>query len=373
MSEPTAPTDGLPTGVPPTGALPADAGPADAGPADAGPAAELTATPREAVLPPARARHSRLFTLRREIPRWQAALFGVLCLVVFVGIWHLLTWGEPEQRQLRPSALPSISETLESFPSLWFDRALTRNTFASLKRVAMGFGLAIVIGVPVGVVCGCFPWINAFFAPLTIFGRNIPVAALIPLTFSLFGIGEFQKVMFIFVACIAFVVFDTARGVAEVGDRYIDTAYTLGANRRQIILKVLVPLAMPGIFNSLRLLFGLAFGYIMLAELIKFGGSTGGLGDIINMSQRRGMQSHIILVLIIIPMVALTIDRTLYWIQCQLFPYQYGGTGMLNKLVRSLLHGWESVKSLFFRPRDYLDVVTHGCPAATQPAEAAKP
>ena len=305
-----------------------------------------------------RARHSKLFTLRREIPRWQAVLYGALCLAIFLGIWHLLTLGEPEERRLSPSVLPSISETFRSFPSLWFDRALTRNTFASLKRVAMGFGLAIGVGVPIGVLCGCFPWINSLFAPLTIFGRNIPVAALIPLTFSLFGIGEFQKVMFIFVACIAFVVFDTANAIADVGSRYIDTAYTLGASRRQIILKVLVPLAMPSIFNSLRLLFGLAFGYIMLAELIKFGDSSGGLGDIINVSQRRGTQTHIMLVLMLIPLVALAIDRLLYFTQCQLFPYQYGGSGMLNKLVRTLLHGWEDIKGLVWHSRSYQEIVS---------------
>ena len=73
--------------------------------------------------------------------------------------------------------------------------------------------------------------------------------------------------MFIFIACVAFVISDTARAIADVGSHYIDTAYTLGASRWQMILKVLVPLAMPSVFNSLRLLFGLAFGYIMLAEI----------------------------------------------------------------------------------------------------------
>jgi NitT/TauT family transport system permease protein len=185
---------------------------------------------------------------------------------------------------------------------------------------------------------------------MSIFGRNIPVAALIPLTFSLFGIGELQKALFIFIACVAFVLSDTARGIAEVGGQYIDTAYTLGASRRQVILKVLVPLAMPGIFNSLRLLFGLAFGYIMLAEVIKLGGESGGLGDIIITSQRRGPREHIILVLMIIPLLALGIDRTLYWIQCELFPYRYGGAGILNQGLRAALHGLEDVIFAIRRP-----------------------
>ena len=79
------------------------------------------------------------------------------------------------------------------------------------------------------MLCGCFPRVQAFFMPMTLFGRNIPVAALIPLTFSFFGIGEEQKVMFIFIACVAFVVWDTTRAIEEVGGQYIDTAYTLGA------------------------------------------------------------------------------------------------------------------------------------------------
>lgn len=300
-----------------------------------------------------------LFSLRRQVPKWLALVLGLVCIGVCLGVWHFLTAGEPEERILSPGVLPSVEETFDSFHSLWFERALTRNLLASLRRVALGFGLAAVIGVPLGVLCGCFPWFNALLAPMTIFGRNIPVAALIPLTFSLFGIGEVQKVLFLFVACVAFVVFDTARAIGDVDGRYIDTAYTLGANRRQIILKVLVPLALPSIFNSLRLLFGLAFGYIMLAELITFGDTAGGLGNIINISQRRGQQTHILLVLMIIPVVALVIDRVLYWIQCELFPHQYGGSGTLQKLSRSVMHAWEDMKSLVIRPVSYADLAAN--------------
>ncbi|MHB1035065.1 MAG: ABC transporter permease [Pirellulales bacterium] len=294
------------------------------------------------------------FDLRREIPRWQSVFFGLACIALCAAIWWFLTSGKDvESRLLSSTILPSPAETFGSFHSLWFERALTRQAYASLKRVTLGFGLATLVGVPLGVLCGCFPWINSFFAPLTIMGRNIPVAALIPLTFSLFGIGEFQKIMFIFVACVAFIVMDSATAVADVSSRYIDTAYTLGANRRQIILKVLVPLALPNIFNSLRVLFGLAFGYIMLAELVKLGNESGGLGDVINMSLRRGLQTHILLVLMIIPLVALAIDRLLFWVQRELFPHQYGGMGILNRGVKVIVRSWEDLKSVFVKPAEY--------------------
>ena len=201
----------------------------------------------------------------------------------------------------------------------------------------LGFALAFVVGVPLGIVAGCFSWFRMFLAPVVIFGRNIPLAALIPLTFIFFGVGETQKVMFIFIACVAFVIADAALAITDVSTRYLDTAYTLGANTWQSIIKVLVPLAMPTILDSARLLFGLAFGYIMLAELIRFGDEVGGVGNLILMSQRRGPREHIFLIVLIIPVVALALDRIFYWIQRQLFPHRYGGAGLLNRGLRCYL------------------------------------
>ena len=293
----------------------------------------------------------RVGPLRAEIPGWQAFLLGVASLAVCGAIWWGLTAGETgEDRLLAPAILPSPAETFGDFKSLWVDHALTRNTGVSLRRVVLGFGLAALVGVPLGVFCGCFRRVNAFFAPLMIGGRNIPVAAVIPLTLSLFGIGEFQKIMFIFIACVAFIVMDSATAIADVSGRYIDTACTLGATRRQIIVKVLVPLAMPSIFNSLRLLFGIAFGYIMLAEVIQTAGNAGGLGSIINMRQRRSHYSYILLVLMVIPLIAMAIDRLLYWVQRQLFPYQYGGDGLLHRGLRGFLRMWEDFVAIFHKP-----------------------
>jgi len=321
--------------------------PSDQEQAPVSPGAAKTAAP--AARGPIRRYLANFLKIRNEISPWEALIFGLLCVLAVFGVWWLVTAGEPHERILSPLKLASPAETFATFDSLWFDRALTRNIFASLRRVTFGFGLAAVVGIPIGVLCGCFSRVNAFFTPLTIFGRNIPIAALIPLTFSLFGIEERQKVMFIFIACVAFIVTDTARAISDVGSEYMDTAYTLGAKRRQVILKVLFPLALPSIFNSLRLLFGLAFGYIMLAEVLKFGNEAGGLGDIIITSQHRGPKEHITLVLLIIPIVAFGIDRLLYLVQKQLFPYRYGGAGVLQRIVTFCLNRWEDLKGLFWR------------------------
>ena len=283
------------------------------------PAARL-ARPRLAAVPgPARA--GPALAGRADRRCWASA---VCC-----GLWWFVTRGEPEERIISPSnGLPSPAETFASFHSLWFDRGLTRNLLTTLRRVVLGFGLATLVGVPLGVLCGCFSRVNAFFLPLTLFGRNIPVAALIPLTFSLFGIGELQKVMFIFIACVAFIVSDTARAIGDVGEPYVDTAYTLGASRWQID-----PQGAGAAGDAERL--QLAAAAVRAGLRLHHAGrgrsssaaKSGGLGDIINTSQRRGPREHVLLVLLIIPVVALAIDRVLFWIQQELFPYRYGGSG----------------------------------------------
>jgi ABC-type nitrate/sulfonate/bicarbonate transport system permease component len=284
--------------------------------------------------------------LRGTLSNEVAFLWGAAGIATLLGLWYLGTApifpvpaGDvaelPIEREyaplISPVMLPGPGAVFQAVPAVFRERKLVANTLVTLRRVVLGFGVAAVIGVPLGVLAACFPAFGAYLYPVTIFGRNIPVAALIPLTFFVFGIGEFQKVMFLFIASVAFVVSDAMAAVREVPQRYVDTALTLGASRPQIILKVLAPLSAPAIFNSLRLLFGLAFGYVMLAELVKFGSDSGGLGDLINVSQRRGDREPILIVLIVIPLLAYAIDRALWWLQCDLFPYRYGGRGLLRR------------------------------------------
>jgi NitT/TauT family transport system permease protein len=260
------------------------------------------------------------FALRVSPPPLTRRLVGVGAISGIVALWWLATSGlGSEDRLISPVILPSPAEVIRSFPSLVRDRALVASIAATLRRVLVGFGLAAAVGVPLGILAGSWRLFEAAGAPLALFGRNLPVAALIPLTILWFGIDETQKVMFIFIACVPFVYSDAAAAIANVPERYIETAQTLGASSLQIVRKVLVALALPDIYNSLRHLFGLAFGYIMLAELIN---AQHGLGYLLMTSQRRGLSEHIILILIIIGLLAYGIDRLLAWFQRGLFPYR---------------------------------------------------
>ena len=262
----------------------------------------------------------RLFTLREPPPPLVKRTVGFLGVGVAVLVWWILTYGaSAETRIVSPVVLPSPGEVLRSIPALFTERALVASTAATLRRVITGFGLAIIIGVPLGILAGAYRIFDALTGPISVFLRNIPVAVLIPLTILWFGIDETQKTMFIFIATAPFVFFDAARAVAGVHDRYVETAQTLGATPRQVVMKVLIPLALPDIYNSLRNLFGLAFGYIILAELVN---AEHGLGYLLMTSQRRGLTEHIFAILIVIGLLAYGIDRLLYWFQRGLFPHR---------------------------------------------------
>jgi ABC-type nitrate/sulfonate/bicarbonate transport system permease component len=244
-----------------------------------------------------------------------------LATVALLGLaWWLATRGEtPEARFVSPVILPSPGEVVRSFPTLVNERRLLESIVATMRRVLAGFGLAAAVGVPLGIIAGAWRVFDAASAPIALFGRNLPVAALIPLTILWFGIDETQKIMFIFIACLPFVFSDAVRAINSVPDRYVETAQTLGASSWQIVTKVLVALAIPDIYKSLRGLFGMAFGYIMLAELIN---AEHGLGYLLSTSQRRGLSEHIILILLVIGALAFSIDRFLQWIERGLFPYR---------------------------------------------------
>jgi NitT/TauT family transport system permease protein len=261
-----------------------------------------------------------LLTLRVAPPRLTRRLAGLGAVGIVIFAWWLATSGiGSEDRLVSPIILPSPAEVVRSFPSLWRDRGLLDSIAATLKRVLAGFGLAALVGVPLGIIAGSWRIFEAGGAPLALFGRNLPVAALIPLTILWFGIDETQKVMFIFIACVPFVYSDAVAAITGVPERYVETAQTLGASSWQIVSKVLVGLALPDIVNSLRHLFGLAFGYIMLAELIN---AQHGLGYLLMTSQRRGLSEHIVLILLIIGLLAYGIDRLLLWFQRGIFPYR---------------------------------------------------
>ena len=194
---------------------------------------------------------------------------------------------------------------LTSLKSLWFEAELSRSIVASAGRVILGFLVGLVLAFPLGVFMGSFSKVKAMFIPLMTFAAYTPIPALLPLTMSFFGIGELQRIMFLALAFLIYLLPLFVKAVDEVDNIYLQTAYTLG-DPMQTMRHILLGVALPKIFHAMRLGFGVGWTYIILAEMVA---ADRGLGQIIIIAQRRGPRAHIYLVLVVIVLIAYLTDR----------------------------------------------------------------
>lgn len=262
---------------------------------------------------------NRLFGIREPLCAVKKIVLGLTPIVLIFGLWIALTRGAAEDRMISPLILPSPWEVIHSFHSLWFNAELSRCIVASALRVLGGFLVSLAIAFPLGVLMGAFSKVKALFEPLTVFGAYLPIPALVPLTMSAFGIGEMQKVMFLALAFLVYLIPLFVKALDEVDEIYLQTALTLGASKGQIVRHVLLGIAAPRVFQAMRLGFGIGWTYIILAEMIA---ADRGLGEIIIIAQRRGPREHIYLTLVVIVLIAYMTDKIWLRLGRWLFPYQ---------------------------------------------------
>ena len=257
-------------------------------------------------------------TLREDPPGYLRFAIGGAFIGFLILLWWVFTRGDDPV--IPPTMLPGPGDTAREFPGL-FDRNVDDHLFATLRRVCIGIALAAVVGVTGGIVAGSIRGIAAAINPIVLFLRSVPMGALGPLTLAMFGTDEKQKWMFIFIAVVPFVFSDTVKAISSVPQRYVETAETLGASRWQVLSKVLMPLALPDIITSLRFQFGLALGYLVLAE------TTGiiarhGIGGMFAANDRQGLIEHTWGLLFLLAIVAFVIDFTIRYLQRTAFPYR---------------------------------------------------
>jgi ABC-type nitrate/sulfonate/bicarbonate transport system permease component len=225
-----------------------------------------------------------------------------------------------ESRIFSPLILPSPMEVLRSLPSLWTERSLLTNILYSFLRVSAGFVVAFLIVFPLSLLMGTFSKFHAVFSPIMLFGAYLPIPALVPLTMVMFGTTEQQKVMFLALGFAIYLAPLFVKALEEVDNVYLQTGYTLGATKYQVLNKILLPIALPKIYDAMRLGFGIGWGYIILAEMVDMGSK--GVGTLILTSQRRGPREDIYLVLIAIVVMAFITDKIWDKVGNQLFPYR---------------------------------------------------
>ncbi len=265
-----------------------------------------------------------LASIRGSVPRKLAIPLGLVPVGLLLLLWILLTAGPVEQRVIGPTILPSPGEVVDSIPRLFrTEPSLAVHIWASLRRVILGYLLALAVVLPLGIFMGAFGVVRSTFTPVTTASGYIPIATLLPLTMAWFGTGEQMKIVFLAMAFAIYLLPVVIQAIDAVPDVYLRTSYTLGAGRGQALWRVLVPIALPDIWHGMRLAFGVGWTYLVLAEVVV---QEQGLGSLVAISQRRGPREHIYLVILIITIIAWIAD--LAWVQAGylLFPYKRSRT-----------------------------------------------
>ncbi len=249
---------------------------------------------------------------------------GLGLTALFVGVvllvWWFLTRGETDSRIVQQLILPSPMEVLKSFKPLHLEQGLVRSALTSWLRVTTGFTLAALVAVPLGLYMATFPPIASFFRPLALAGSYVPIVVFIPLSMTWFGTGETQKIGFLFIGCFVALLPLVIKDIADVPSAYLDVAVTKGASQWQLVRHVLFPVAKANIWDHLRGVYGVGWGWIIMAEV--FVRPEYGLGALIGASERRSHTDAIFAVIIVIVLIAIACDQLWRIAGDKLFPYR---------------------------------------------------
>ncbi len=195
----------------------------------------------------------------------EAYLAGAVSSVgVLLLLWAVATYGG----FVTPLFLPSPSDIARAAAAMVADGSLLTHTTASVTVIVTGWALAVVLAVPLGILMGTLKFAEAVLEPIVDFVRYLPVSAMIPLLILYIGIGMAQKVSVIFIGTFFQLILLVADATAHVPKDLLDSAYTLGARRGDVLRRVLLPATLPGVMDNLRITMGWAWTYLIVAELV---------------------------------------------------------------------------------------------------------
>ena len=232
------------------------------------------------------------------LSRYSYSLFS---FAVVLTLWEVASRLSGWSTQVFPGPLLVANGGLE----LLLNGKLLRDSAASLFRVTIGFDLAVLIGIPLGIILGRVELLSKFIGPLIQFLRPISPLAWIPLAMLWFGIGEKPAIFLIFLACFFPLVTSTMIAVHSIKPIYFQVASNFGFRRSEVLFKVIFPAILPDIVTALRMTIGIAWLVVVAAEMIAV---QSGLGYLILDSRNALRMDYVMVGMIAIGIIGLMLD-----------------------------------------------------------------
>lgn len=259
-------------------------------------------------------RRSDFWRIRGELSTSLNVMLVSASLLAPLALWLALR----QTGAVNPIFLPNFAEVFSSAKEMLSNGQLAADTWASSRRVFIGFGIAIAISVPLGLAMGSFKSINALFEPFIGFVRYMPATAFVPLLLIWLGLGEGPKIALIALGTVFFNTLMIGNTVWQVPSELIRVAFTLGAGNTAVFRKVILPYALPGIIDAARVNLAAAWNLIVVAELVA---ADEGLGVRIFRAQRFLRTEEIFALLLVIGALGFTSDFVLRTLRNRLAPW----------------------------------------------------
>ena len=261
---------------------------------------------------------SRLMQIYQEIPR---SLYLSLA-VASIGTLLLAWWLATALGLVEPLFLASPGAVVKSLGRQAAEGTLWLDIKTSVYRITVGFVISTVTAIPIGILMGTFRFWEAVFEPPIDLIRYMPAVAFVPLSILWLGITDGQKFMLLFIGTFFQEVLLIMDNVKTVNRHLIDVSYTFGLNKWEVLRHVILPAALPGIVDTLRITLGWAWTYLVVAELVA---AREGLGYRIMQAQRFLATDVIISGILVIGILGLATDYGFKFAYQALFPWMRRG------------------------------------------------
>lgn len=260
-------------------------------------------------------RKQSIWSIRQPVPRGTALALSFVMPVLVFGAWCLISYGNLAPNDFLPSPSEVVRGTLQLF--LQYDLWLAIRT--STQRIALAFLLASALALPLGILMGAFTPIHHLFESIVAPLRYMPISAFIPLLILWFGIYEKEKIAFLFLGVFVYLLPVVVSAIRTVPEELVQTALTLGASKAQVIRTVLVPAALPEIFDSFRVMNAISWTYVILAEAVN---PEHGLGYMVELARTHQKASWSFAGLLVIGGIGIITDQIIRTISKVLFRWR---------------------------------------------------
>ncbi len=232
------------------------------------------------------------------------ALKRVIAIALLLILWE----AAPRAGLVSAAFLPPFSKVALAWIDMLQDGTTLANLTASVVRSATGFGLALLVGVPLGLLIGWYKGAGDVLNPLIEVFRNTATLALLPVFILLLGIGETSKIAIVFYACTWAILLNTISGVRSVDPLLIKSAKSMGLGPLRLFQKVVLPASVPTIFTGIRLAGATSILVLVAAEMV---GANAGLGYYITYAQNNFQIARMYAGILSVSMLGLAINYAL--------------------------------------------------------------